>query len=247
MHLAAQYLTAAGISFLDKKEDDSHTNLGLSVETGRLETHPLSENGAILSLDYKDFSLSWNAKNGSTSFPLNGATHAEVLWWLRETSRTFLNAAYSYKFHYALPFEITPNFKFELVSAEKLIELLQLRILAQSTLEEILAVCKLESPIRVWPHHFDTGAYARLDNTIDIGFGLAIPDRICEAHYFYISGYKGHTTLSTTDFTQLSYGEWKNDNFKGAILPAEHIERSKAVSFFKEAINNYKIEIKEKS
>lgn len=41
MHLAAQYLAAAGISFVAKEDDDSHTNLGFSAETGSMTTHPL--------------------------------------------------------------------------------------------------------------------------------------------------------------------------------------------------------------
>lgn len=241
MHLAAQYLAAAGISFLDKKDDDSHTNLGLSRGTGRLQTHPLSANGDILSLDYTDFSLRWDAQNNSSIFPLNGATHAQVLTWLQETSKTILNRDYTYKFHYDLPYPIRPDFMFELLSEKRLKELLDFRILAQSTLEEILAVYRLESSIRIWPHHFDTGAYAKVNDRFAIGFGLAIPDTLCTTHYFYISGYEGHDAISTTGFAQLSFGEWKDNGFKGGLLPASAIGQLKAVTFLKEAINSYKI------
>lgn len=240
MHLAAQYLAAAGISFVAKRDDDSHTNLGFSIERACMETHPLSENGDILSLDYKNFSLNWKAKSGSTSFPLDGAIHANVLNWLKETSKTYLNKSYAYEFHYDLPYEITDDFEFELVDANRLTELLQLRILAQSTLEATLSENNLESPIRVWSHHFDSGAYVNLNTDIAIGFGLAIPDTMCTEHYFYISGYKGHDALNTEGFSILSNGEWKNDGFKGAILPAVTIDKSKAVLFFKEAVDNYK-------
>ncbi len=240
MHLAAQYLAAAGISFVSKKDDDSHTNLGFSIAKNCMETHSLSENEDVLSLDYKNFSLNWSSKNGYTSFPLDGATHSVVLNWLKETSKTFINKSYRYEFHYDLPYEITDDFMFELVGATNLAELLQLRILAQSTLEETLKECNLESPIRVWPHHFDSGAYSSLDKDIAIGFGLAVPDTMCTEHYFYVSGYKGHDALNTEGFSALSNGEWKNDGFKGAILPATRIDASKAVLFFKETIENYK-------
>ena len=240
MYLAAQYLAAAGISFVKKEEDDSHTNLGFSIVKTSMETHPLSETGDILSLDYKNFSLNWQSENSSTSFPLDGATHEAVLSWLKETSKTFLNKSYSYEFHYDFPYEMTDGFKFKLVDANRLAELLQLRIIAQSTLEQTLKEGNLESPIRVWPHHFDSGAYVGLHKNIAIGFGLAVPDNICKEHYFYISGYKGHDTLKTESFSPLSNGEWKNDGFKGAILPAATIDKSKAVIFFKEAIDNYK-------
>ena len=120
MHLAVQYLAAAGISFVAKKDDDSHTNVGFSIEKTCMETHPISENGDILSLDYKYFSLNWNSKSGSISFPLDGATHADILNWLKETSKTFINKSYSYEFHYDLPYEMTDDFKFKLVDANRL-------------------------------------------------------------------------------------------------------------------------------
>jgi len=241
MHLAAQYLAAAGISFVEKKDDDSHTNLGFSIEEASLETHPLSENGDILSLDYKNFSLNWSSESGSTSFPLNGAIHEDVLQWLEETSNTFLNKAYSYVFHYSLPYKITNDFKFELTNVNRLEELIQLRILAQSALKEVLKRSNLESPIRVWPHHFDIGAYSSFKDAsnIAVGFGLAVPDAICAEHYFYISGYEGHDAVSTEGFSSLTNGHWKNDGFKGAILPASKIEKEEAVLFFKETIQNY--------
>jgi len=46
---------------------------------------------------------------------------------------------------------MTDDFKFKLVDVNRLEELLQLRILAQSTLEQTIKEEKLESPIRVWP------------------------------------------------------------------------------------------------
>jgi hypothetical protein len=33
LHIAAQYLAAANMSFLEKKADDSHTNLGFNTDT----------------------------------------------------------------------------------------------------------------------------------------------------------------------------------------------------------------------
>jgi len=52
MYLAAHYLAAAGVYLVKKEEDDSHTNLGFSTVKTSMETHPLSENVDIHSLDY---------------------------------------------------------------------------------------------------------------------------------------------------------------------------------------------------
>ena len=240
MHLAAQYLAAAGISFVAKEDDDSHTNLGFSAETGSMTTHPLSANGDVLSLDYKNFTLNWIAQENKASFRLDGATHEKTVAWLQEVSNTFLSKTYRYDFHYELPYEIADDFIFKLHDSGKLNALIHLRILAQLTLEKVLQDHGLTSEVRVWPHHFDSGAYAQLDKDFAIGFGLAVPDDMYNEHYFYISGYAGHNALSTEGFSALSRGEWKNEGFKGAILPATEVKALEAVLFFKEAIENYK-------
>lgn len=242
MHLAAQYLAAAGISFLEKKDDDSHTNLGFSTENGCLYTRPFSQNDDKLCLDYERFSLEWRSNQGAISFRLDGATHSEVKKWISETSNTFIDKVYHYKLHYDLPYDINDAHRFTLLDVGELIELMHLRILAQFVLEQILDNNDLESDIRVWPHHFDTGAYATFKDgsPLSLGLGLAIPDTICKEHYLYVTGYKNNKIMDTSGFKNLNLGAWKNDRFKGAILPATKLIDSDAINFFQEAINNFK-------
>ncbi|CAM4385944.1 hypothetical protein [Zobellia nedashkovskayae] len=239
MHLAAQCLAAAGISFVEKKADDSHTNLGWSTDKQRLETHPLSTDGDVLSLNYNNFSLEWNSPKNNASFALDGKTHQQVLEWLTNSADTFLGKTYTYDFHYDLPYSIDDSFTFVL-DASKLKELADLRSLTQSGLEKTLEINGLESDIRIWPHHFDSGAYVIISDDLSIGFGLAVPDTMINEHYFYISGYKGHNGLDTSKFDSLSLGEWKNDGFKGAVLSATKIDKEQLVQFFTETINTYK-------
>ena len=242
MHLASQYLAAAGISFLDKKEDDSHTNLGFDTNTGTLSTHILSENKDVLSLNYQKFSLDWNSLHGTSSLPLDGATHKEIVEWISESSQKMLNKKYAYKFHYDLPYSVTDDFTFNLLDAGKLKSLMDVRILAQVALEKVMSTNALTSSIRVWPHHFDTGIYEKLPHSeIFIGCGLAIPDAVCDEHYMYISGYKNNEIIDTSSFQKLENGEWRNNDFKGGILPSSHPVESETVTFFQEAINNYKL------
>ncbi|MGI9551215.1 MAG: hypothetical protein ACR2MT_08455, partial [Aurantibacter sp.] len=110
------------------------------------------------------------------------------------------------------------------------------------TMETIIENNGLKSPIRVWPHHFDTGAHSNLNtgSGISIEFGLAIPDTLCKEHYLYISGYNGHDAVDTSNFPLLNNGEWKNSGFKGAILPVSDSVESETVRFFQEAIDSYK-------
>lgn len=243
LHLASQYLATAGISFLDKKEDDSHTNLGFSVEKKRLETWPLNASGTLLCLDYENFSLNWSSQENQ-GLALHGKPHKEVVTWLDNTSKELgLQGSYTFDLHYQLPYTVDSNFKFELNNSGQVQELIRLRTLAQLGIASFLEKENLTSDIRIWPHHFDTGAFAALDDGSgkSIGLGMAIPDSLVNDLYFYISGYRGHNTLNTWAFKVLSNGKWVNDGFKGAILPATGTAQEMVVQFFQEALGNYKI------
>ncbi len=243
LHLAAQYLAAAGISFLEKKDDDSHTNIGFSVEEGSMYTRPLNDMADTLSLNYERFTLEWNSFDTRTIFRLDGATHEEVLIWLNEViSSSGFSTSYTYKLHYDLPYSIKNDFTYKLLNKNRLQELLHFRILAQMVLESFVEEHRLKSEIRVWPHHFDTGAFVTLedDSGISIGLGLAVPDSICSKHYLYISGYRGHESLDTSGFEDLSIGVWKTGDYKAAILPVNDINEETALNFFNEAFSAYK-------
>ncbi len=242
LHLATQYLATTGICFLDKKEDDSHTNLGFSISGKSLETWPLDDSGTKLCLDYSSFMLRWVSEDTQT-FPLHGKSHNEVIHWIKEVSHSLSTAkSYAYELHYDLPYCMDMNEKFQLNDAGKIEELIQIRTLANTVLAKVLDKHNLSSEIRIWPHHFDTGAFSPLGNGSEtaIGLGLTIPDSLVDDYYFYISGYHGHTGLDTAQFTPLTKGKWLNEGFKGAVLPISNVTEEEVVIFFNEAIQAYK-------
>ncbi|MDB2606961.1 hypothetical protein N9Y48_04220 [Zobellia sp.] len=243
IHLAAQYLAAAGISFLDKKEDDSHTNLGFNTDNGCLETHILSNNNDQLLLNYQDFSMVWQSNSGTQSFPLDGTTHKDVLQWLKKTSQDNLNKVYEYNLHYELPYSIDDSYTFKLNDASALKELMHLRILAQFSLEKINQTHGFDVSIRIWPHHFDTGIYTEISTTGNsVGLGLAIPDSVCDEHYLYASGYNTEGQISTSGLKELTKGFWSTEGYIGGVLVAEGISEKVAVQFFNEVIEQFKIQ-----
>lgn len=243
MYLAAQYLAGAGISFLEKRKDDSHTNMEFRVEDATLHSRQLNKLGSTLSLNYNSFSLQWNTTNSETSIPLNGNTHSGILSWLKKSSEDAgFKKAYKYEFHYEPTYGITDDFKFALLDAGKLSQLMHLRILAELALEDFLQHNGLNSEIRVWPHHFDTGAFAIFQEKPDmaVGLGLAVPDTLVDDHYFYIRGYKDGNSIDPAGFSPLHQGYWQKKDFKGAILPAMNIDKAGALTFFQDAFEQLK-------
>ncbi|GAA0730693.1 hypothetical protein GCM10009430_42120 [Aquimarina litoralis] len=196
-----------------------------------------------LSLNYQTFGLEWNDNNSITTLLLNDKTHRQVLEWIDSmASKSNLSKSYTYDLHYELPYLITDEYIFKLEDVDTLQQLKEQRILANSVLEEFLKVNKLVSEIRIWPHHFDTGAFAPIEDSsgISIGLGMAIPDTMIDDYYFYISGYHGHDGVDTSGFKELSIGTWKNDGFKGAVLPITGIDEKQGVNFLNEVLTAYK-------
>lgn len=239
-HIAAQYLATVAISFLDAKDDDSHTNLGW--KNGSQQTHPLSEDNCIFSLDYESFTLIWtNDKGFKGSLPLEGRKHSEIVHWIRNASlKAKHRKVYEYRLHYDLPYEkITSDFVFVKPSEKVTQKLIQQRNLVQRALEETLKNQEQETPIRIWPHHFDTGAFFMANDEIGIGLGMAIPDSMIDDFYFYVSGYKGHNAIELSETIHVEKGEYYNDGWKGIALPVSGVSIEEAVRFYNEGIKHY--------
>ncbi|MEO9894162.1 hypothetical protein [Aurantibacter sp.] len=246
IHLAAQYLAAAGISFLDEKDDDSHTNLGFDTKNGFLETWPLNEKGGKLALDYQLFSLHWiNKQTIETTLNLDGKTHDEIIKWITEITKNLSpNKSYKYNLHYELPYEkITDGFIFSKPQVNELNKMLSYRTIAQHVLEDVVDKMKMKTTFRIWPHHFDTGGYESFnsDNNISVGCGMAIPDNMINDFYLYTAGYKGHDGIDISKFEPLTIGNWMNEGFKGAVLNMKDVDETKAKNFFNESIEKYSV------
>lgn len=235
IHLASQYLAAAGISFLPKQDDDSHTNFGWDVNNSRLSTHSFGSDNSQIGLNFKTGELEWLKGNAITSkISLNGSTHSEVLTWINDASvQSGLGKGYDYNFHYELPYpalQDNDSFKIDLNDSAEYAKQLST---ANTAMETFLAENKLSSPIRVWPHHFDLGIYAELSEGLFTAAGLAVPDTMVDELYFYASAYKKNEEVPTDSFSGLKLGEWRKD-WQGATLPSAKIGAEDALTFLNE-------------
>ena len=239
-HIAAQYLATVAIVFLEAKEDDSHTNLGW--KNGVLHTHSLNDHNCMLSLDYKSFSLIWTNDLGYRKvLSLDGKKHSEIIIWIRQTSlKAGNNEIYEYKLHYELPYgEMESDFVFKKPSDEEIEKLIQQRDLAQEALENALKINNQNTPIRIWPHHFDSGSFFMINETTGIGVGMAIPDEMINDFYLYTSSYKGHNFAEISSEININKGKYYDESWKGFALPVSGLSKEEAINFYKETINIY--------
>jgi len=246
LHRAAQYLAAAGNSFLDKKDDDSHANLGWNSEFMALSTRPLNKAGSIaLSLNYPEFKLEWVDPGESiiSDFELNGRSHEEVLAWIGESApKAGLEKPFSFSVNYELPFSMEKEYRFIQPHPGEFVVFGNHRSNAQMALEELFEDQDSVSEIRVWPHHFDTGGLIEVEKdasgklTKSIGIGLSIPDGMVKDLYYYASAWDANGNINYSDLPGLRQGLWITEDWNGMVLPASNVNEDKALKFYKEAV-----------
>lgn len=242
LHLASQYLAAANISFQDKKEDDSHTNLGWDSQNKRITSHYFGEENFQIGLNLATGELQWLKKGVlEASIETQSSSHAKIKSWLVEqTEKSNLGKEYKYEFHYELPYtKIADEDTFAFDSSHAFEFAKQLSI-AQSAFELFLTKNELESPIRIWPHHFDLGIYAKLKGpeNLFLGAGLAVHDTMIDEMYYYSSGWNGAESIVTKTLTGLKKGEWRSD-WNGATMPSNGVTMEEAVLFLNQTSEEF--------
>ncbi|MFT6728201.1 MAG: hypothetical protein ACI9RU_000783 [Litorivivens sp.] len=238
LHVAAQYLSAAGISFLDKESDDSHTNLGWNSAESRIESHPFGSGNHQLAISLVTSELEW-LKDGvkTDTIELHQNTHSDLLDWISKHAYGHgVERKYAYKFHYNLPYAVITDGHCLTFDADALKAMIEGFNIGQEAFEKFLSVNNLTSPIRIWSHHFDLGIYTSLnaEGTFFMGAGLAIPDSLVDDFYYYAAGYDNGVEVVTKSLSGLSAGEWRSD-WNGATLASSSINVNAAANFLNEA------------
>jgi hypothetical protein len=241
LHLAAQYLSAAAISFIEKKDDDSHTNLAWSSVKKRMETHFFGDK-CQLSLNLKTAHLEWLKEGKVTaSTDLQDRRHAQNLSWIKkQAAANGITEDFKYEFHYDLPYkklEFNHTFKFLEGDLKQISDNLSL---GKKAFKAFIKEAKVKGESRIWPHHFDLGFYGPLNKEANVlmGAGLAIPDDLENDFYFYASGYKDEKPITTKDLKGLTKGEFKT-NWNGATLSAKGISVDEVGKFLTESSDTY--------
>lgn len=216
VHLVAQYLAAFGINYVNPNKDDSHTNLGFDPISKTLTTRSFGENNCRLFFEYESFSLKLVSIDHSYVLPLEGKTHVNILNWIVEKLlKMGVEKNFDYSFHYENPYAIADDQEFKAPATYEIAALISLRTLAQKSISEFMSNNGIEAEIRIWPHHFDSGAFFTVEEGIDrqMGIGLAIADDIMPEPYFYAAAYDQNGAISVAEFKDLSQGSWIMNGF----------------------------------
>ena len=233
IHWLSQLIAKANRAYVPEQKDESHTNLYFDMLGTRIMGRWINtpRGKIILTLNFQSLSFQWLDAKQSIIHEVSALNQgmeqleiiiAEFLESLNMSTEAFLRP---------LHFEI-PDYKIEKlsrsnISDEGLNSWFYFRDLANTACQNMLGYLQLESEIRIWPHHFDTGIYVQATDHLGLGFGMAMEDTMVGQAYFYISGYSGESPISYENLKPLSAGKWLiGEYWKGAVLPLNELPDS---------------------
>jgi hypothetical protein len=226
-HHAAQLATAAGISFLSKQADDSHTNLewlpGLGALASRVvpSTAPFRIAVRIMDLELRIL----DDRNATVAcLGLNGRKIADAEAWVRARVRE--RGAPAAKFtlakHYKIPHHaVGDGSAFDTSDRAAFTELAAWFDLAAEALESVRARYD-GSEVRCWPHHFDIATLTTVEGSKTVGVGLEPGDTYYDEPYFYVNA-SPPPPAGAALAPLAGDGVWHTDEWFGAVLPASRI------------------------
>lgn len=225
LHFLSQLIAKANRSFHPAAEDDSHTNMAFDALGQRLHGRWLQAGAQklLFTLDLPTQALEIINDRHQVQFSIQ--TTGETMATLEEAITAKLPdlgldpTGYAAAMHYEIPeydFAAEPIARIE---QENLEQWMHFRQLANEASVELLHHAQVEGEVRIWPHHFDTGIYAPMNDGIGIGFGLAMEDTMAGAPYFYISGYPSEGELNYSNPPEYPTWQWETgEHWKGAYL-----------------------------
>ncbi len=256
IHHASQFLAMIGKNYLEDQSDDSNANLEfdphLSSILGRKVIGP---SGFAVNLNVPNWQLEVSV-DGSVreTLKLAGILKSQVFDWLQNEIRSsgLDEKKLRYIDHYEVPqHEVDLGQPFQDLNIDLVSTWLNMRANANVILTDLNEIVGIDSDIRIWPHHFDTGTYYELGDKKAIGAGWAIADTLCDNPYLYIYGWNGNGETSYETVPDLNIGRWiVTSDWQGAVVESVELSSSSdqyqevklfmqsVVSFFKDQLNN---------
>jgi len=260
-HHAAQFLAMVGHHLIPQQADDSNTNMEFLPDENLILGNALP-NGMRVALQLIELKLLVLDKKNEPKkvIKLDGKTKDEVFIELAQNLADVGIDVSNLKneLHYKIPTHPLGNGAlFSIKNENDFIENANYRHNAKIVLNEIAEVFKQEEPIRIWPHHFDTGAFyvisknGKGETTQTIGIGLAIPDSMINEPYYYLSFWSADATAELDKLPSLPSGQWLMPDWNGAVLKHSEILKADTAneqyelvkSFYQSGINLLKMQL----
>lgn len=255
LHHAAQLVAMVGNSLLPKQEDDSQSTLqwlpGVNALAGQMIDGKFR--AALRYLPFELLVLDDENRIREGEF-IPERTKEQLLQWLQKAVTRAGGDGKKIRpiTHFEIPdHEVKHGNAFPDFNSAYHNELIHYRANADWILNEVTGLYKDTSPVRTWPHHFDTGAVITVEREADgspastIGIGWAIPDDNFDQPYYYVNHWTKAKTLDYDALPELEgSGNWYLKSWKGAALMSSKVvsqhlaadQQQEVLQFFRSAI-----------
>ena len=234
-HHAAQLIALVGRHLIPQQADDSNTNMQYTDDGDLLLGNALP-NGMHVALHLTDLKVSVLSKENIAEkvIVLEGKSMQEVFDELKQalSDSGIEVGGFKNELHYEIPsHQLDKGAVFSLRDRRYFMENTLYRHNAEIVIQEIAKAYDHTEPVRVWPHHFDTGSFIPgLRNDKDeliqsIGIGWAIPDGMLDEPYYYLSFWSKKPDEGLKALPALTAGQWMIPNWNGAVLKQSEIQQ----------------------
>ncbi len=231
IHLLSQIIAKVNRSLVPARPDDSHTNLYYEPISRRLygRWFQNQERACVLTLDLAglQYQLINDHYEPELSFEIAGKT---VMQLEQEMVEAFEAIGMDTQELFApLHFEIE-KYDFadsaaEAISHAALEEWCFYRTQANHMCSDFLGFTQHIQEIRIWPHHFDTGVFVQANDSMGVGFGLAMNDQVVDQPYYYMSAYPKDGSMDYSQIPQSDFWRMEvKENWSGCILSLDILE-----------------------
>ncbi|MCD4663676.1 MAG: hypothetical protein K8R68_00300 [Bacteroidales bacterium] len=216
-HHAAQFIALAGRHLIPQQADDSNTNMQYLPDQKLLAGNELS-NELRLALQLTDLKLGFvdRVGNCNNKISINGKSKQMVFEELKKTLASLGIDVSKFKneLHYEIPtHKLDKGAAFSVNDKKFFQESTFYRHNAEIVLNKIVHTNDKAEPVRVWPHHFDTGTLIPVAHnkkgelSKSIGLGWAIPDSMVDEPYYYLSFWSENPIEGLKKLETLKAGE----------------------------------------
>lgn len=246
LHHAAQLVAGLGVSYLARRDDDSHTSMEWLPTFNALASNPVGEHEFRLAIRPRNLNLiAITADVEADCFTLDTRTMPEAVEWIRRTTAQhgLDPSAYTTEKHYAVPpHAVGDGRPFDAADRDNFEQLDHWYSNAALLLDRIAAQRPNASPVRCWPHHFDVATLIATGASSTLGVGLEPGDEYYAEPYWYVSVNRAAGSASSNATRSLPEGNglWHSRDWFGAVLPASHMEAvdqlDECITFMESAI-----------
>ncbi len=238
-HHAAQFIALVGRYLIPREPDDSNTNMDYMINEQSLVGNAFAD-GLRVGLKLNELILHIRGSEGNNlaEFFLAGKTKPKIFTELKDKiSELGVNTSdLKNELHYEIPGHyLEKGAAFCVKDSLFFKEAVFYRHNAQIILNGIVHDFPETAPVKVWPHHFDTGTLIPLAYNEEggmsksIGLGWAIPDSLVDEPYFYLSFWSEMPVANFDRLPLLVSGQWITSGWQGGVLKLSDLVALKTV------------------